>query len=341
MDLPKTLVSALPAVKTACTIARAVQSDLSRVQQITKDDKSPVTVADFAVQASIALDLSASLGADLKLVGEEHTRHLRNPDQTLVLEAVVKALRSAHPSVTIDQTLAAIDLASHDASADTYWTLDPIDGTKGFLRGQQYAIALALIQKGKVVLGIMGCPNMSADFDRPFDDPDPAGVIFTAALGHGSYQQSLSGSSTAPIRIPAHHRTVHTGPRTIRVCESVEASHSKQDDTQRILASLGQPQSEPARLDSQGKYSVVARAQADAYLRLPTKKGYVEKIWDHAAGMLIAHEAGCVVTDISNQPLDFSHGRLLSKNSGIVCAAPDIHPRLIGAIADLHITVPA
>ncbi|KAJ2982384.1 hypothetical protein NUW54_g10760 [Trametes sanguinea] len=41
-----------------------------------------------------------------------------------------------------------------------FWTLDPIDGTKGFLRGDQYAVCLALVVDARVELGVMGCPNL-------------------------------------------------------------------------------------------------------------------------------------------------------------------------------------
>jgi len=89
------------------------------------------------------------------------------------------------------------------------------------------------------------------------------------------------------------------------------------------------------RLDSQAKYAVVARGQADIYLRMPTKKGYVERIWDHAAGALCAVEGGCVVSDIRGAPLDFGCGRGLENNSGIAVAPPGVHGRIIAAIGRL------
>ena len=70
---------------------------------------------------------------------------------------------------------------------------------------------------------------------------------------------------------------------------------------------------------------------------MPTKPGYVERIWDHAAGALVATEAGCFVTDIRGSALDFSHGRGLEKNKGIVCAPPRVHGHVIGAIEALGI----
>ena len=62
--------------------------------------------------------------------------------------------------------LDAIDFGNHDATASSYWTLDPVDGTKGFLRRGQYAVSLALIEDGKVVAGVLGCPNLGMDFAR-------------------------------------------------------------------------------------------------------------------------------------------------------------------------------
>ena len=58
---------------------------------------------------------------------------------------------------------------------------------------------------------------------------------------------------------------------------------------------------------------------------------------DHAAGALIASEAGCFVTDIFGHALDFSKGRGLEKNKGIVCAPPRVHGQVLGAIKALGI----
>ena len=88
-----------------------------------------------------------------------------------------------------------------------------------------------------------------------------------------------------------------TSPADVRFCESVESGHSAQGDAAAVAARLGIT-APPLRMDSQAKYAVVARGEADIYLRLPTRADYREKIWDHAAGALIVAEAGGVVTDI-------------------------------------------
>ena len=78
----------------------------------------------------------------------------------------------------------------------------------------------------------------------------------------------------------------------------------------------------------------MARGQADAYLRLPTRNDYRERIWDHAGGMLVATEAGAVVTDVRGLPLDFSHGVRLEHNRGVIAAADGLQQRLVeGAVA--------
>ena len=69
---------------------------------------------------------------------------------------------------------------------------------------------------------------------------------------------------------------------------------------------------------------------------LPTRADYVEKIWDHAAGMLVATEAGAVVTDIDGKRLDFSRGAGLSGNRGVLCAGPDFHGVLLSAIEERY-----
>lgn len=333
MSSDQLLSAAIQTVAHACRVARSVQQNLEHVRQITKDDRSPVTVADFAVQAIVAMGLNEALG-EVLIVGEESAGTLRKPEQAAVRQAVVEAVRSYKPDATEDDVLEAIDHCDHDGTAEAYWALDPIDGTKGFLRGQQYAIALGRIERGQVVLGVMGCPNLPLAQTSPLDVADAAGTLYAAVRGGGAWEYTDAETPIAPRQVAAARGDVG---QPIRTCESVEASHSKQDDTHRILAELGQT-GPPVRLDSQCKYAVVARGQADAYLRLPTGKSYVEKIWDHAAGSLIATEAGAIVTDITGSPLDFTHGTKLERNRGIVCAAPGLHPRIISVIERLGIS---
>lgn len=333
-DYAKMLAAARDAVLDACAVCRQVQRALEQVKAITKDDKSPVTVADYASQAVVGQRLRRALGG-VVLVGEEGSAALRQDDHAPHRLATLAAVQEVWPDADEKSMLDAIDVGGGDTHHAGFWTLDPVDGTKGFLRNQQYAIALAYIEFGVPVIGVLGCPNLARDFAAPFDAPDARGSLYFGIRGEGVYESAAdaAGVHESPVRI---RRLDHAEGDPISVCESVESGHSKQDDTARILELVG-PARPPARLDSQCKYAVVARGQADAYLRMPTRKDYVERIWDHAAGSLVAQEAGCFVTDIHGRALDFSHGRGLEKNKGVVCAPPRVHGLLIGAIERLGI----
>jgi len=330
MSVPTELLAAISTVADACRVARSVQQHLAHVREITKDDRSPVTVADFAVQAIVSMAMREH-DPSVLIVGEEKADALRQDDHAAIRNEVVEAVRVVHPHVSGGDVLDAIDRCDHDATGDSYWALDPIDGTKGFLRGQQYAIALGLIEQGKVVAGVMGCPNLPADQSASLTDADPRGVMYTASRGNGAWQINPDQPTDDATRIRAR---TEVSPQGIQTCESVEASHSKHNDTACILDLLGGA-GNPARLDSQCKYAVVARGQADAYLRLPTRKDYVERIWDHAAGSIIATESGAMVSDITGSTLDFSRGCGLESNRGIICASASLHGRIITAIEQL------
>jgi HAL2 family 3'(2'),5'-bisphosphate nucleotidase len=235
----------------------------------------------------------------------------------------VRGVRGAH--ISVEQALDWIDLGgvTPDASTDRYWTLDPIDGTKGFLRGEQYAIALALLEQGRVQLGVLGCPNL------PGPDGQP-GCLLTAIRGEGARIQPLSAKGldgAQEIRV-----SDITDTAAARFCESVESGHSDQDQSAQIAQALG-IREEPVRVDSQCKYAIVAQGQAQIYLRLPTRKDYREKIWDHAAGLIVVEEAGGRVTDVRGQDLDFSHGRKLENNAGVIATNGPIHDRVLEAVA--------
>ena len=335
-DYAKLAEAALDAVAQASAVCNEVQAGIDDVRAITKDDRSPVTVADFASQAVVAHVLTGHLG-EILLVGEEDSRFLREDEHRPHLDATLAAVRGVWPEADEKQLLDAVDVGDADTHHDGYWTLDPVDGTKGFLRNQQYAIALAYIERGEPVVGVMGCPNLPRDFSEPLDVPDRHGSLYVTIKGDGVLELPCDNPHEKRVTI---QRLPHEEHESISVCASVEKAHSNVTTTDRILeriAAEGITVAEPTRLDSQAKYAVVARGQADAYLRMPTRKDYVERIWDHAAGSLVAAEAGCFVTDIFGHPLDFSHGRGLEKNKGVVAAPPRIHGLVIAAIQELGV----
>ncbi len=316
----------ITAVRRAARATRFVHRAFE-IEGVSKEDKSPVTVADWASQAVVSLVLARDNAcAKIALVGEEDASALRHADNTALRERVIAAVTHALGSTSEAECLDAIDRGNGEARG-RFFTLDPVDGTKGFLRRQQYAISLALIDGGAVMSGVVGCPNLPR-IDARFDEADEHGCLGYATRGGGAF---MAVHDEAPQRISI---APWRESMAVRACESVESAHSKQDLSAEMLAEIGTPGT-PARLDSQAKYLVVARGGADAYLRLPTRKDYREKIWDHAAGALLASEAGARVCDVDGKPLDFSHGRELTANRGVLAGHPDLVARLVASYARL------
>lgn len=307
--MTKHLLQAVEAVRAASRVCRAVQAQLVDDQTLHKADRSPVTVADFASQAVVCAMLD-----DAPIVGEEDAAALREPANAALLEQIAH-----HADASTSDVLAAIDRGGHDGSAKRYWTLDPIDGTKGFLRREQYAVALALIEDGRVLLGVMGCPNLDGGLIAAASDDQPAAVI-----GLDDDWAGAKPVTVAPL----------TDITQARFCESVEAAHSDQSASAKLAEALGITQP-PLRMDSQAKYLTVARGESHIYLRLPTRADYRENIWDHAAGARIIQQAGGRVTDIDGRPLDYTHGRKYEANRGVVATNGPLHDQVIDAIQGL------
>ena len=113
-------------------------------------------------------------------------------------------------------------------------------------------------------------------------------------------------------------------------CESAVSMHSDRGGHAGIAKRLGVTAA-PVRMDSQCKYGAIARGDASIYLRLPSSATYREKIWDHAAGFIVVTEAGGTVTDAYGRELDFSLGRTLERNRGVVATNGLLHRKVLAA----------
>ncbi len=323
-SMNRELEIAARAVESACRVGMRVQHRLADTETVIKQDRSPVTLADFAIQAVISRHLAEQL-PEVPLVAEESADALRTAQGSELLDRVVDEVQRALPTCQRPEVVEAIDRGNHPGgSSGRFWTLDPIDGTKGFLRGGQYAVALALIEDGAVVLGVLGCPNLAADTTEARLG---LGALLTAVRGKGTHTISLAGGPAEPVGVD----TV-SDPAQAVFCESVERAHSSHAAHARIAQEMGVT-CPPCRIDSQCKYAAVARGQASIYLRLPTRPEYQEKIWDHAAGSIVIEEAGGRVTDIVGAPLDFSLGHTLANNRGVIVTNGRLHDTVLTAVA--------
>ncbi len=308
---------AISAVLQAAKLCQRVREDIPPA--IEKKDKSPVTVADFGSQAIICKALK-EVFPNTPIVGEEDSRTLRQDDQKATVNKITDYVKEVIDTATTTNVLDWIDYGNGEVS-NRFWTLDPIDGTKGFLRQDQYAIALALIEDGEVKFGILGCPALS------FDDSE-TGFIFVAIKGEGSYRMSIAGGKMTKLQVVSSEDVSR-----FRFVESVEASHGDQEQQNAIAQAVGIT-SESVRVDSQAKYGIVSSGEAALYLRLPSPKypNYRENIWDHAAGAIVVEEAGGKVTDMYGKPLDFATASKMNDNRGVVVSNGGIHNSVLKAL---------
>jgi 3'(2'), 5'-bisphosphate nucleotidase len=319
---------ALETVRQVAVLVKQVQAEMVTQaitkEVLTKGDKSPVTVADFTAQALTAYHLMGAFPND-PLVGEEDAGVLESPHEAAPLERVTYFVSKVLPQATPGKVTTWIDYGNAEP-ADRFWTVDPIDGTKGFLRGGQYAVALALIEKGEVQIGVLGCPNLT---DGTLQEMGGPGSLVIAQRGHGAWTTPLVGELDF-IQLHVSDTRENTAARFLR---SFEAGHTNVGQLDRIAQEMGVAV-EPVLLDSQAKYAILAGGAGDLIFRLisPKMPDYKEKIWDQAAGSLVAQEAGGKVTDLDGKPLDFTQGRRLVKNRGLLVSNTYLHEAALDAI---------
>ena len=320
LNEPKTVLL-LSVLRDAAGLARAVRAE-TKPAGLTKEDLSPVTVADFAIQAVAGRRLCAAF-PDIPLVAEEDSVDLRAADGASVLEAVVRHVLRFEPDATAGTVCGWIEMGGAEP-CDCYWTLDPIDGTKGFLRGDQYVVALALLERGVPVLGGLACPGLNPD------GTPGTGMIALARRGEGAWSAPMDDPCAAWRRLCVSPCAV---PAQTRLMRSFEAGHTNTGQIDAIAGAMGIT-AEPVPMDSQAKYAALAAGRAEMQIRLlsPSRPDYKEKIWDHAAGSLVLEEAGGRVTDLSGAPLDFTRGRMLTANTGLLATNGAVHGAALAAV---------
>ena len=368
--LEKEKLVAIAAVRAAARLCEQVRSDPK--QHILKSDNSPVTIADYGAQAIIGQALASNFPQD-PLVAEEDAAEFTSDNNSAnnLLESQVRHyvqtyLYLPNPNdnsiaVSREDIIRWINHGNGQVNpTGRYWTLDPIDGTKGFLRGGdgQYAIALALIENGRVKLGVLGCPAMKAEIN---DNVTMQGTLYVAMRGQGTTlmpllvdgtnqrdeSQSAEFSATTNSRVSCSSLD-NTNDKNFRMVESVEAAHGNQSLQKTIAQAVGIT-TESIRVDSQVKYAMVASGKAALYLRFSKVKNesnnsnttvaatnfYRENIWDHAAGAIVVEEAGGKVSDMDGKPLNFTEGNKMNSNRGVVVSCNEnIHQQVIHALKE-------
>ena len=325
LNTPETrlIVSVL---RESAVMAKHIQQDMM-LMDMTKSDLSPVTVADFAIQALTAYRLRKAF-PDAILVGEENADRLREPENAAMLQVITGYVKKMIPEAAPEKICDWIDTGA-ETSGDRFWTLDPIDGTKGYRRGDQYAVALAFLERGQVLFGGLACPGLDADC-MPAENS--CGALTIAQRNCGAWCAPLNDAA-APYK--QMHVSKCATPAEARLLRSVESGHTNVSQIEEIAAHLSIPADNMVRMDSQAKYATLAAGHGELLYRLlsPSRPDYKECIWDHAAGAIVLEEAGGRVSDLNGKPFDFTTGRKMTENTGLFASNGLLHDAGLKAVA--------
>jgi 3'(2'), 5'-bisphosphate nucleotidase len=186
-----------------------------------------------------------------------------------------------------------------DLSAkDSYWLVDPIDGTKGFIQGSdEYTVNVALIHNKEPILGVIQLPEHKE--------------LYYALKGQGAFKQASNGGLTR----------LHTAKARDK-WRFVFSRFFSQDKIPLPIQNkmLGQP----LQVNSSLKFALLAAGQADIYPRIgPTSQ------WDTAAGQSILQEAGGAVVDLDGQRLQYQLGGTILNPAFLAVGDANIIPELV------------
>ncbi|KAI1085547.1 carbohydrate phosphatase [Whalleya microplaca] len=330
---------AISAIQSAAKLSQAVIS-IEDKGVIEKDDLSPVTVADFAIQALLTASIHHAFPSD-KFVGEESAADLRsNP---ALLDRVWKLLQRLEDDEAQSlcklpespaQMCEMIDWCGFGEpgglSAGRVWVFDPIDGTKTFVQRQAYAINVALLEGSKQVLSIVGCPTISVDPQSPVTndtiDPTGRGSIAFAAKGYGTYVRPLTGSPHEVQIRKIEPIPETTEPKNLRPVSCYNMLDSGVDDAHQLIQ-------ERLGIQSRGcdllawvlRWVTLGLGLSDMTIWVYKQRTRTGKIWDHAGAMLLFEEIGGKITDIDGKDIDLSVGRKMVANHGFVAAPRATH----------------
>jgi len=264
-----------------------------KVGSLLKEDNSPVTVIDLLHQSQLQGLLASRFAGDALIC--EEPRSL----QEQVLEEATRVSREIY-GLTLAEEIPVLP-----TQAEVTWILDPIDGTKGFLGGRCFAIALAYFVGDEPFFGALAVPGADAQSPRSIDTS-----LAFAVRGGGAFKARVSAEGDPdwqPLRSSPWRGDA------LRVAVSLAHGGGMSERLER------EADLELVKLDSQAKYAAVAHDEIDAYMRSARDDGYPDVVWDHLPGALVAIEAGCRVCHFDGGEIRFRREDAVGFRGGFIC----------------------
>ena len=235
-------------------------------------------LADAAREAGEAILTIVRRGFDVEAKGDRSPVTEADRAAELIILAALARVASGVP-VIAEEEVAVGRIPAH---GDTFFLVDPLDGTKEFIRGgDDYTVNIGLIERGMPKLGIVYAPA--------------TGRLHGGSVGTGAWVDEGNG------RIP-----IHTRERGDEVTAVASKSHLNQATIDYLEAAVGT--CGYISIGSSLKFCIVAEGRADIYPRAaPTRE------WDTAAGHAVLVAAGGLVDGLDGQPLQYGKPTFLNR----------------------------
>ena len=279
------------------------------VESYLKKDRSPATVADYSSQIYIL-----------------HRLKREFPEDQVIAEENETGLIDHHSAKQINECFTQLDIANisdlknflnyRGQTSSRQWTIDPIDGTKGFMKGLKYAIGIGLMVNSDTKISVISVPEYKKN----------GLAIFVAEQGQGA-KASYEGKDFEAIHVSDQKIL-----KKARLCQSL---HYDLPWVTQFADKLGIEKR--IKMDSMAKFCLVADGSYDLYIK--PIMGFRAFTWDYGPGDLLVREAGGKVTDLDEERLTFEEEKCILKAPGIITSNGALHDEVADFIRDKFFSI--
>jgi len=255
-----------------------------------KKDDSPVTLADFASQIFIISTIKKYFPED-QIIAEEESSVFIDSDAENIIKKCYTSLNITFEEILIET------LNYRGSSSKRQWTVDPIDGTKGFQKSLAYAIGIGFMIQAEPTICAIGVPNYK----------NTNLTIFSAEKNNGA-KISYGDQNFSKISV-SNKKEI----KKFRICHSL---HYNKPWVLNFVRSLGVTNFIP--LDSMAKLCMIADGSSELYIKpMNMKRSFT---WDFLPGELLVKEAGGMITDIRGNPIQYINDKCKITAPGLIAS---------------------
>ena len=284
-------------VKTATDITEWFR--IKGFESFQKEDKSPVTLADYASQLFIVKKLKEKFPNDQIIAEESYNSHLDINVQNII--------KRCYRSLELDliEDIERI-LNYRGPYSPRQWTVDPIDGTKGFQKNLSYAIGIGFMNNSELIAAAIGVPNYN----------EKGRALFIAEKNQGA-RVSYGEEDFIPINV--------SDKKNIKKAKMCHSLHYDEPWVMEFAEIAGI--SNYIQMDSMAKFCMVADGTADLYIKPMNENRSFS--WDFLPGVLIVNEAGGIVSDLKGNNIKFNNEKCIISAPGLVASNGILHEEIL------------